>query len=117
MPYHHTPELRAPEVLQHTQELLEEKLPWKADGYKCTTDDLFKVLVGVAATRSTLDAVCVELGGTPDPPTVRGYFNEQLRVEDECIKKSGITQPGQLPPSENLDTSDGKWRIARCSGS
>ena len=35
----------------------------------------------------------------------------------ECIKKSGITQPGQLPPSENLDTSDGKWRIARCSGS
>ena len=82
MPYHHTPELSAPEVLQHTQELLEEKLPLKADGYKCTTDDLFKVLVGVAATRGTLDAVCVELGGTPDPPTVRGYFNEQLRVED-----------------------------------
>lgn len=82
MPYHHTPELSAPEVLQHTQELLEEKLPLKADGYKCTTDDLFKVLVGVAATRSTLDAVCVELGGTPDPPTVRGYFNEPLRVED-----------------------------------
>ena len=67
MPYHHTPELSAPEVLQHTQELLEEKLPLKADGYKCTTDDLFKVLVGVAATRSTLDAVCVELVGTPDP--------------------------------------------------
>lgn len=82
MPYHHTPELSAPEVLQHTQELLEEKLPLKADGYKCTTDDLFKVLVGVAATRSTLDAVCVELGGTPDPPTVRGYVNAQLRVED-----------------------------------
>jgi hypothetical protein len=43
MPYH-TPELSAQEVWHHTQELLEEKLPLKADGYKCTTDDLFKVL-------------------------------------------------------------------------
>ena len=81
MPYH-TPELRAQEVLQHAQDLLEEKLSSKADGYKCTTDDLFKVLLGVAATKSTLEAVCAELVGTPDPQTIRGYFKEQLRVED-----------------------------------
>jgi len=81
MPYP-TPELRAPEVLPHTQELLAEKLPLKADGYKCTTDDLFKVVVGVAATKSTLEAVGAELVGPPDPQTMRGYFNEQLRVED-----------------------------------
>jgi hypothetical protein len=81
MPYH-TPELSAPEVLQHAQDLLEAKLPLKADGYKCTTDDLLKVLLGVAATRSTLEAVCADLVGTPDPQTIRGYFNEQLCVED-----------------------------------
>jgi hypothetical protein len=81
MPYH-TLELSAPEVLQHAQDLLEEKLPLKADGYKCSTDDLFKVLLGVAATRSTVEAVCAELSGTPDPQTIRGYFNESLRVED-----------------------------------
>jgi len=81
MPYH-TPELSAQEVLQHTQELLEEKLPLKAEGYKCTTDDLFKVLLGVAATKSTLEAVCADLVGTPDPQTIRGYFNDQLRVEE-----------------------------------
>src|SRR4029453_14357990 len=81
MPYH-TPELNAQEVVQHTQELLEEKLPLKADGYKCTTDDLFKVLVGVAATKSTLEAVWADLVGTPDPQTISGYFNHQLRVED-----------------------------------
>lgn len=40
---YHTPELTAQEVLRHTQELLEEKLPLNAEGYKCTTDDLFKV--------------------------------------------------------------------------
>jgi hypothetical protein len=81
MPYH-TPVLRAQEVLQHAQALLEEKLPLRAEGYKCTTDDLFKVLLGVAATKSTLEAVCAELVGTPDPQTIRGYLNEQLRVED-----------------------------------
>jgi hypothetical protein len=81
MPYH-TLELSAPEVLQHTQDLLEEKLPLKAEGYKCTTDDLFKVLIGIAATKSTVEAVCAELVGTPNPQTIRGYFNDQLRVED-----------------------------------
>jgi putative transposase len=78
----HTPELSAPEVLQHTQTLLEEHLPLNAEGYKCTTDDLFKVLVGVAATKGTLEAVCADLVGTPDPHTIRGYFNEQLWVEE-----------------------------------
>lgn len=82
MLYHHTPELSAREVLQHTQDLLEEKLPLKADGYKCATDDLFKVLLGIAATKRTLEGVCTELVGTPEPHTIRGYFNEQLRVED-----------------------------------
>ncbi len=77
-----TPELTAPEVLRHAQDLLEEHLPLHADGYKCTTDDLFKVLLGVAATKSTLEAVCGDLPGTPDPHTIRGYFNAQLCVED-----------------------------------
>lgn len=40
----HTSELTVQEVLPHTQDLSEEKLPLKADGYKGTTDDLFKVL-------------------------------------------------------------------------
>jgi putative transposase len=81
MPYD-TPELTAQEVLRHAQDLLEEKLPLNAEGYKCTTDDLFKVLLGVAATKSTLEAVCADLIGTPDPHTIRGYFNEQLCVEE-----------------------------------
>ncbi|MGE0824752.1 MAG: hypothetical protein AB7G75_27985 [Candidatus Binatia bacterium] len=81
MPYH-TPQLSAQEVLQHTRELLEEKLPLSAEGYQCTTDDLFKVLLGVAATKSTLEAVCTDLVGTPSRQTICGYFNDQLRVEE-----------------------------------
>jgi len=77
-----TPELSAPEVLRYTQTLVEEHLPLSADGYKCTTDDLFKVLLGVAATKGTIEAVCADLVGTPEPQTIRGYFKEQLCVEE-----------------------------------
>jgi hypothetical protein len=78
----HTPELTAQEVLRHAQDLLEEKLPLNAEGDKCTTDDLVKVWLGVAATQSPLAAVGADLVGTPDPQTIRGYVNEQLRVEE-----------------------------------
>src|SRR5262247_2675752 len=76
------PALTDQEVLRHAQDLLEEHLPWHGEGYKCTTDDLFKVLLGVAVTKGTLKAVCADLVGTPDPHTIRGYFNEQLCVEE-----------------------------------
>jgi hypothetical protein len=77
-----TPELTAQEVLRRAQDLLEEQLPLNAEGYKCTTDDLFKVLLGVAATKGTIEAVCADLIGTPDPHTIRGYFNKQLCVDE-----------------------------------
>lgn len=78
----HTPELTAPEVLQHAVSTLQEHLPLHADGYKCTTEDLFNLLLGVAATKGTIESVCADLVGTPDPQTIRGYLKEQLRVEE-----------------------------------
>lgn len=39
-------------------------------------------LLGVAATRGTMESVCADLVGTPDPRTIRGYLNEQLCVEE-----------------------------------
>lgn len=77
-----TPELSAPEVLHHTVSTLQEHVPLHADGYKCTTADLFNILVGVAATKGTIESVCADLAGTPDPETIRGYCNDQLRVEE-----------------------------------
>jgi hypothetical protein len=98
MPYS-TPELTAQEVLRHAQDLLEKQLPLKAEGYKCTTEDLFKVLLGVAATKGTLEAVCADLVGTPDPHTIRGYLNEQLRVEElpELEKQLNAALAAEVP--------------------
>ena len=41
----------------------------RAEGYKCTTQSLLDVLLGVAAGRSTIEAICNDLAHTPDPDT------------------------------------------------
>src|SRR3989442_3883718 len=77
-----TPDLTAPEVLDHAYRSLPVHLPLHAAGYACTTDVLLKVLLGVAVNRGTIESVCADLVGTPDPQTIRGYLNAQLRVEE-----------------------------------
>ncbi|MCP4378083.1 MAG: hypothetical protein GY794_18160 [bacterium] len=77
-----TPKLNEAEVLRRAQETLEAHLPLEADGYCCTSTTLYEVLIGVAAHRSTIESVCTELAGAPDGETIRGYLNEQLRVEE-----------------------------------
>jgi hypothetical protein len=79
---HDTLRLTDQKVLNYAQDLLEEHLPLEAAGYACTTDDLLKVLLGVAANTGTVESVCTDLVGSPDPETIRMYFKEQLRVED-----------------------------------
>jgi hypothetical protein len=69
-------------VLEHARTGLENHLTLEADGYKCSTEDLWNVLLGVAASRDTLESVCADLVGTSDPETIRQYLNQQLRVED-----------------------------------
>lgn len=69
-------------VLTHAHDLLEHYLPLEAEGYICTTDDLLNVLLGVAANQGTIESVCADLLGTPDPETIRLYFNEPVYVED-----------------------------------
>ena len=95
-----TPELSAPEVLHHAVNTLHEHLPLHADGYKCTTADLFNILVGVAATKGTIESVCADLVGTPDPQTIRGYFKEQLRVEELAVLETQLKAAlaAEIPP-------------------
>ncbi len=54
---HDTLKLSDQKVLDEARELLKEHLPLEAEGYVCTTDDLYNVLLGVAANRGTLQSV------------------------------------------------------------
>lgn len=85
-----TPELTDQEVLLHVRDRLHEHLPLHADGYVCNTEDLLAVLLGVAANRGTIESVCADLVGTPDPQTIRGYFKEQLTVEELPELEKGL---------------------------
>ena len=77
-----TPQLTDLSVLQHAQSRLAQHLPLQADGYLCTTADLFNLRLGAAATRDSLESVCSDLTEAPHAATLRAYLNEQLRVED-----------------------------------
>lgn len=77
---HDTLKLSDQKVLDNAHEVLKANLPLEAEGYVCTTDDLYNVLLGVAANRGTLEAVCADWLKIADPETVRGYLNAQLCV-------------------------------------
>jgi putative transposase len=95
----HTPTLSDHDVLTHARAGLGKHLPLQAAGYKCTTDDLLNVLLGVAANRGTLESVCGDLIGTPDAATVRGYFNDELCVEDlpDLARRLNAALAGEIP--------------------
>jgi putative transposase len=68
------------EVLEYARSSLQKHLPLTAEGYKCSTEDLWNVLLGVAVNRETVESVCADLVDTPNPETIRRYLNEQLTV-------------------------------------
>lgn len=95
------------QVLENAHTTLEEHLELEASGYKCTTDDLFNVLLGVASNQGTIESVCSDLLGTPDPQTIRNYINEQITVEELPKLEEGLNKAlvDQLPARV--------WRHAR----
>jgi hypothetical protein len=97
---HDTARLTEQSVLNHARAQLETHLPLHAEGYCCTTEDLLNVLLGVAARKTTVEAVCTDLPETPDPATVRGYFKEQLRVEDlpQVQRDINAALAAEVPP-------------------
>jgi putative transposase len=60
---------------------LEIHLSLEADGYCVTSETLYDILLGIAASRGTTESICAELAEAPDPETIRRYFNQQFTVE------------------------------------
>jgi hypothetical protein len=96
---HDTLKLSDQKVLTEAREVLKEHLPLAADGYKCTSDNLYDALLGVAVNRGTLQVICTDWLGLVEPETIRGYFNGQLRVEElpELERRLNAALADQLP--------------------
>jgi len=101
-------------VLERARTDLQEHLPLQANGYKCTTEQLLDVLLGVAANHSTLEAICADLVGTPDADTIRQYLNKQLKVEGLVPGTDGLRHlEGCLNDALAAEIASRVWRHAR----
>jgi putative transposase len=70
-------------TLHDTITVLRHHLPLTADGYRCQTADVWRILLGAAARRSTIEAVCADLRDAPDANTIRAHLTAQL--SPQCI--------------------------------
>jgi putative transposase len=105
-----SPKLSDEEVLTRARQTLQGHLPLHAEGYKCTTEDLYQVLLGVAANHGTIEMICTDLVGTPDPETIRGYLNEQLTVEQ--LPELELRLNAALRASIPKRWQRGAWEVA-----
>jgi 2-phospho-L-lactate guanylyltransferase (CobY/MobA/RfbA family) len=69
-------------VLEVARSRIGRFLPLQAEGYACTTEQLLDVLVAVSANKDTIEQVCADLQLKVGAETIRGYFNQQLKVEN-----------------------------------
>jgi len=68
------------QTLYDTMIVARQHIPLTANGYRCQTGDLWRLLLAAAARRTTIETACADLTGAPDANTVRGYLTEQLPV-------------------------------------
>jgi putative transposase len=93
-----TPETRTPlkltdeDTRQEAVERLSTYFPLNVAGYECSTETVFDVLVKAAATKQTIEATCNALAGMVDGETIRGYLNEQVRVDDLHLLEQQVNQ-------------------------
>ena len=66
------------QTLHDTMTIARQHIPLTANGYRCQTNDLWRLLLAAAARRSTIETVSTDLSSAPDANTVRGYLTEQL---------------------------------------
>lgn len=68
------------QTLHDTMTVARHHIPLTANGYRCQTGDLWRLLLAAAARRSTIESACADLERAPDANTVRGYLTEQLSL-------------------------------------
>lgn len=87
-----------------------EFLPLQAAGYACTTEALLDVLLAVSCQKETIEQVCADLKIKVGAETIRGYFNEQLKVENLFELQEAVNLA--LQKSFSLELKGQKLEIA-----
>ena len=78
----HTPELGEHEVLERASSQLMGHLPLPSEGYRCTPQTLWHMILGATVNRCTLETVGQDLTEAPSGAAVRGHLQAQLSADD-----------------------------------
>jgi hypothetical protein len=74
-------ELTAQDIRETMQSVSQEHLPLEANGYVCTSEMLYDVLMKAASENTSIDAACRDLEQSASGNRIREVLNEQLHVE------------------------------------
>lgn len=66
------------QTLHDTMIIARRHIPLTANGYRCQTGDLWRLLLAASARHSSIEATCADLPAAPDANTVRDHLSEQL---------------------------------------
>jgi hypothetical protein len=88
----HQYELKAEDIRAYTLQTMKEHIEIPADGYCCTTDMIFDVLMKASAECSSLEAACADLEEVADSNTLREYINKALPVKELREQERQINQ-------------------------
>jgi len=77
---------------QEALERLTTYFPLQVSGYECSSETVFDVLIKAATTGQTIETVCNSLANMVAGETIRGYLNEQIRVDNLSSLEQQVNQ-------------------------
>ena len=73
-------ELKAEHIRDCTMKTLTKHITLEANGYRCTPEMIFDVILKASAERSSIEAACDDLEEVADSNTIRAYLNAALEI-------------------------------------
>lgn len=92
-------ELTAQDIRETMQTVSQEHFPLQANGYRCTSEMLYDVLMKAASENISIDAACRDLEQSASGNRIREHLNEQVSVKhlDQYKEKINEALAAQLP--------------------
>ncbi len=74
-------ELKAEHIRDCTMKTLTSHITLEANGYRCTPEMIFDVILKASAERSGIEVACDNLDDVADSNTIRDYLNTALDID------------------------------------
>jgi hypothetical protein len=98
-------ELKAEHIRDCTMKTLMEHITLESNGYRCTAEMIFDVILKASAKRSSTEAACDDLEDVVDSNTIRDYLNTALAIDQLREQEAEINAAlaASIPASMNRD--------------